>query len=57
MGDAKIKDTVFISRWVDYSNRYGMGYQLTDNTVGCLFNDGVKMVLAPDQMFVLVVVM
>lgn len=30
--------------------RYGLGYQLSDGSVGVLFNDGTKMVLAPDDM-------
>ena len=51
MDEARIKETVFISKWVDYSNKYGLGYQLTDGSVGVLFNDGTKMILAPDQMF------
>ena len=50
LDDARVKDTVFISKWVDYSNKYGLGYQLTDGSVGVLFNDGTKMVLSPDQM-------
>lgn len=27
-----------IQKWVDYSNRYGIGYVLANGTVGCLFN-------------------
>ena len=41
--------TVYISKWVDYSNKYGLGYQLTDGSVGVLFNDGTKMILSNDQ--------
>lgn len=40
---------VWISKWVDYSNKYGLGYQLSDGSVGVLFNDSTKMVLSPDQ--------
>jgi len=39
----------WISKWVDYSNKYGLGYQLSDGSVGVLFNDSTKMVLSPDQ--------
>ena len=46
----KIAESIYISKWVDYSNKYGLGYQLTNGSVGVLFNDGTKMVLAPDQM-------
>uniref|UniRef100_A0A0N4ZTF7 Serine/threonine-protein kinase PLK n=1 Tax=Parastrongyloides trichosuri TaxID=131310 RepID=A0A0N4ZTF7_PARTI len=35
----------FISKWVDYSNKYGLGYQLSDNSVGILFNDDSKITL------------
>eukprot|EP00045_Choanoeca_perplexa_P010102 m.101003 g.101003 ORF g.101003 m.101003 type:complete len:648 (-) comp15153_c0_seq1:134-2077(-) len=37
-----------ISKWVDYSYKYGLGYQLSDGSVGVLFNDNTKMVLAAD---------
>ncbi|WKY05398.1 hypothetical protein Q1695_005979 [Nippostrongylus brasiliensis] len=35
----------WISKWVDYSDKYGIGYQLCDNSVGVLFNDSSKLVL------------
>jgi polo-like kinase 1 len=35
----------WVSKWVDYSDKYGLGYQLGDNSVGVLFNDGTKIVL------------
>ncbi|KAF8531148.1 Pkinase-domain-containing protein [Gautieria morchelliformis] len=40
---------VFIVSWVDYCNKYGMGYALTDGSVGVYFNDSTTMVLAPDR--------
>jgi hypothetical protein len=40
---------VFIQSWVDYCNKYGMGYALTDGTVGVHFNDSTTLVLAPDK--------
>jgi len=33
---------VFISKWVDYSNKFGFGFQLSDGCVGVLFNDSTK---------------
>jgi len=30
---------VFINKWIDYSNKYGFGFQLSDGTVGIFFND------------------
>ena len=38
--------------WVDYCNKYGMGYALTDGSVGVYFNDSTTMVLAPDKQYV-----
>ncbi|RPB27101.1 Pkinase-domain-containing protein, partial [Terfezia boudieri ATCC MYA-4762] len=31
--------SVFITKWVDYTNKFGIGYVLTDGTVGVMFND------------------
>lgn len=44
-----IADGIWITKWVDYSNKYGLGYQLSSGAVGVLFNDATKMILAPDQ--------
>ncbi|XP_076123361.1 serine/threonine-protein kinase PLK1 isoform X2 [Alosa pseudoharengus] len=38
----------WISKWVDYSDKYGLGYQLCDNSVGVLFNDSTRLVLYDD---------
>ena len=35
----------WISKWVDYSDKYGLGYQLSDNSVGVLFNDNTKFIM------------
>ncbi|KAK0403354.1 hypothetical protein QR680_016874 [Steinernema hermaphroditum] len=34
----------WVGKWVDYSDRYGLGYQLSDESIGVLFNDSTKMV-------------
>ncbi|CAG8732606.1 15128_t:CDS:2, partial [Acaulospora colombiana] len=39
---------VFVSKWMDYSNKYGLGYQLTDGSVGVYFNDKTTLVMSPD---------
>jgi len=39
----------WISKWVDCSDKYGLGYQLCDNSIGVLFNDTTKIVLMADQ--------
>ncbi|KAL1005254.1 hypothetical protein UPYG_G00056700 [Umbra pygmaea] len=38
----------WISKWVDYSDKYGLGYQLCDNSVGVLFNDCTRMIMYTD---------
>ena len=31
-----------MSRWVDYSHKYGVGYMLCDGSIGVYFNDASK---------------
>lgn len=51
--DISIPDErVFIVSWVDYCNKYGMGYALTDGSVGVHFNDSTTLVLSPDKKLV-----
>uniref|UniRef100_A0A8C2W9T0 Serine/threonine-protein kinase PLK n=1 Tax=Cyclopterus lumpus TaxID=8103 RepID=A0A8C2W9T0_CYCLU len=38
----------WISKWVDYSDKYGLGYQLCDNSVGVLFNDYTRLIMYTD---------
>ncbi|KAI8999393.1 kinase-like domain-containing protein [Gaertneriomyces semiglobifer] len=40
---------IFITKWIDYSNKYGLGYQLRDESVGVYFNDSTSMILAADN--------
>jgi len=40
---------VWVSKWVDYSSKYGLGYLLCDGHIGVVFNDSTKIVLHPDQ--------
>ncbi|EJD40166.1 Pkinase-domain-containing protein [Auricularia subglabra TFB-10046 SS5] len=48
--DADLPTTkVFIVSWVDYCNKYGMGYALTDGSVGVHFNDSTTLVLSPGK--------
>lgn len=37
----------FVSRWVDYSRKHGVGYVLSDGTVGCIINATTKPKQAP----------
>lgn len=51
--DINIPDEkVFIVSWVDYCNKYGMGYALTDGSVGVHFNDSTTLVLSPNKKYV-----
>jgi len=34
---------------VDYSDKYGFGYQLSDDSIGVSFNDLTKMILLADR--------
>jgi hypothetical protein len=45
-----VDERVFIVSWVDYCNKYGMGYALTDGSVGVHFNDSTSLVLSCDKM-------
>jgi len=49
VSESTASTSTWISKWVDYSNKYGLGYQLSDGSVGVLFNDSTKMVLSSDQ--------
>uniref|UniRef100_A0A8C0JCS8 Serine/threonine-protein kinase PLK n=1 Tax=Chelonoidis abingdonii TaxID=106734 RepID=A0A8C0JCS8_CHEAB len=42
----------WVSKWVDYSNKYGFGYQLSNHRIGVLFNDGTHMALSADRKMV-----
>ncbi|KAF9007069.1 hypothetical protein BDQ17DRAFT_1324325 [Cyathus striatus] len=44
------EEKVFIVSWVDYCNKYGMGYALTDGSVGVHFNDSTTCVMSPDKL-------
>jgi serine/threonine protein kinase len=35
---------LYISKWVDYSHRYGLGYQLSNGSTGVFFNDGTTVI-------------
>ncbi|KAH8830063.1 hypothetical protein DL96DRAFT_1525428 [Flagelloscypha sp. PMI_526] len=43
------EEPLFIVSWVDYCHKYGMGYALTDGSVGVHFNDSTCMILSPDS--------
>ncbi|TMS09710.1 Serine/threonine-protein kinase PLK3 [Larimichthys crocea] len=36
---------LWVTKWVDYSNKYGFGYQLSNQSIGVLFNEGTHLSL------------
>ena len=38
----------WVSKWVHYSDKYGLGYQLCDTSVGVVFNDSTRLILGAD---------
>jgi polo-like kinase 1 len=46
--DSRTELDAFVSKWVDYSTKYGLGYLLSDGTSGVLFNDSTRMTLSPN---------
>ena len=50
MSDPAAQPIVWVSRWVDYSDKYGFGYQLCDDGVGIMFNDNTRLILLRNEM-------
>ncbi|KAF2896488.1 hypothetical protein ILUMI_09691 [Ignelater luminosus] len=48
MSDPAAQPLVWVSKWVDYSDKYGFGYQLCDESVGVMFNDTTKLIMLPN---------
>ena len=40
---------LFITKWIDYSNKYGFGFQLSDKSVGVFFNDNTRISYSSDR--------
>ncbi|XP_043909920.1 inactive serine/threonine-protein kinase PLK5 [Protopterus annectens] len=43
---------LWVTKWVDYSNKYGFGYQLSGNITGVLLNDSTHIALYPQLQMV-----
>jgi len=39
---------LWVTKWVDYASKYGVGYILSDGSIGVYFNDSTKIILVPD---------
>ncbi|KAF5270466.1 hypothetical protein FQA39_LY08344 [Lamprigera yunnana] len=48
MSDPAAQPLVWVSKWVDYSDKYGFGYQLCEDSVGVMFNDTTKLIMLPN---------
>merc|ERR1719481_2445541 len=46
--DPKSQPITWVSKWVDYSDKYGFGYSLNDDSIGVVFNDLTKLLLLSD---------
>jgi len=47
--DPNCTPMVWVIKWVDYSDKYGLGYQLCDDSIGVLFNDFTKIQLLRNE--------
>jgi len=36
---------VHVTKWIDYSTKYGLGYLLSDGTSGVVFNDSTRVIM------------
>jgi polo-like kinase 1 len=45
--DSTAGPEVWVKKWVDYSNKYGLGYLLSNSCAGVFFNDSTKIVCDP----------
>lgn len=48
--DPAAQPLFWVSKWVDYSDKYGFGYQLCDEGMGVMFNDTTKLIMLPNGM-------
>lgn len=49
LGGAEVTPpTVWVTRYVDYSKKYGLGFLLSDGGAGVYFNDATKIVVEPE---------
>ncbi len=40
---------IWVSKWVDYSEKYGLGYLLSTGATGVYFNDSSRIILSSDS--------
>lgn len=42
---------VSVKKWIDYSSKYGIGYALSNGTIGVYFNDSTKILALNEEHF------
>jgi len=47
--DPALTPVTWISKWVDYSDKYGIGYNLSDGSVGVLYNDATRLLMNENE--------
>ena len=47
MGGKGPQADIWVTKWVDYSSKYGLGYLLLNGGTGVYFNDSTKIILSP----------
>ncbi|KAF7993146.1 hypothetical protein HCN44_005927 [Aphidius gifuensis] len=47
--DPAAQPFLWVSKWVDYSDKYGFGYQLCDDGVGVMYNDGTRLIMLANK--------
>lgn len=50
LSDPASAPLIVVSKWVDYSDKYGFGAQFSDESNCVLFNDNSRMVMLPNEM-------
>lgn len=45
--NGKVRNEIYVKKWVDYSSKYGLGYLLSNNCCGVYFNDFSKLIFDP----------
>ena len=40
-----VSNEIYVTKWVDYSSKYGLGYLLSNKCTGVFFNDSTKIVI------------
>lgn len=48
--DPAAQPLFWVSKWVDYTDKYGFGYQLCDEGMGVMFNDTTKLIMLTNGM-------